>query len=99
MKTLKINAMLMAVLMFLCGCTYVDYDEYDNNNTETTQIQTAEYIGGDEELYNAIYAHLLAFDTLMDFCGNIEPKEKLGEIAQRVLRENPEFFWAFISRG
>ena len=97
MKTLKISAMLMAALMLLCGCTYLDYDEYDDYVAPTVQTLAAEYIGGDEELYNAIYAHLLEFDTLMEFCGNIEPKEKLRETAQRVLRENPELFWAYIS--
>ena len=92
MRKTILPLLFVAVLSLLCGCVHFDDSNYDNYSPTGDQHRNAEKIGSDEELYNAIYEHLSAFETEMRFYGAVDP-EKIFNTFKRVSQDHPEFFW------
>ena len=95
MRKLSIPLLFMTVMSLLCGCVYFDdsnYSNYGNYSVTSDPHRNSEYIGSDEELYNAIYEHLSAFKTEMSFYGAVD-SDKIFNTYKRVANDHAELFW------
>jgi hypothetical protein len=89
MKVFKM--MSPALLLLLCSCAEnYDYKEYYGIREQPSNV---EYADSEEKLYNIIYQNIAEFQMQMLISDNNSAKT-IFDVCERVLDDNPEFFWA-----
>lgn len=89
MRSLKI--MSAALLLLLCSCAE-NTDYYEDYGIRDQEVYV-DYVDSEEKIYSIIYKNLAEFQTEILISDNNSAKT-IFDVCDRVLDDNPEFFWA-----